>query len=76
VDDDEEIIVYTDPKTLSEVRQKIVDAGLKVADAGLEYVPNNKIAPEDEEKQGKVLKLLEALDDLDDVVNVFTNADV
>jgi DNA-binding regulatory protein, YebC/PmpR family len=76
VDDEEEIIVYTDPKTLSSVRQKIVDAGLKVTDAGLEYVPNNKITMDDEDKQGKVLKLLEALDDLEDVSAVFTNADV
>jgi YebC/PmpR family DNA-binding regulatory protein len=58
IDDEEEIIVYTEPKSLSAVRQAIVDAGLKVTDAGLEYVPNNKLAPEDEEKQGKVIKLL------------------
>jgi len=76
VEDDEEIVVYSDPKSLSEVRQKIIDAGLKVSDAGLEYVPNDKITPEDEEKHGKIIKLLEALDDLDDVVNVFTNSDV
>ena len=76
VDDEDEIIVYTDPKALSDVRKKIIDAGLKVSDAGLEYVPNNKMAPESEEKQGKVLKLLEALDDLEDVSSVYTNADV
>ena len=76
IDDEEEIIVYTGPKTLSSVRQKIVDAGLKVTDAGLEYVPNNKITLDSEEKQGKILKLLEALDDLEDVSSVYTNADV
>jgi YebC/PmpR family DNA-binding regulatory protein len=76
VDDEEEIVVYVEPKALSDVRQKIVDAGLKVSDASLEYVPNTKIAVDDEEKQGKILKLLEALDDLDDVSAVYTNADV
>ncbi|MDR3125492.1 MAG: YebC/PmpR family DNA-binding transcriptional regulator [Candidatus Nomurabacteria bacterium] len=76
VDDEEEIIVYTDPKNLSEVRRKIIEAGLKVSNASLEYVPNNKIAVDDEEKQGKILKLLDALDDLDDVSAVYTNADV
>jgi YebC/PmpR family DNA-binding regulatory protein len=76
VDDEEEIVVYVEPKALSDVRQKIVDAGLKVSDASLEYVTNTKIAVDDEEKQGKILKLLEALDDLDDVSAVYTNADV
>jgi YebC/PmpR family DNA-binding regulatory protein len=75
-EDDSEIVVYTDPKSLSEVRQKIVEAGLKVSDAGLEYVPNSKNTPDDEEKQGKILKLLNALDDLEDVSAVYTNADV
>lgn len=76
IEEDDEIVVYTDPKSLNDVRQAIIDAGLKVASAELEYVPNNKITPENEEKQGKVIKLLEALDDLDDVTNVFTNSDV
>lgn len=76
IEEDGEIVVYTDPKSLNDVRQAIVDSGLKVADAGLEYVPNNKIEIEGEDKINKVIKLLEALDDLDDVVNVFTNSDV
>jgi len=76
VDDEEEIIAYTDPKSLSSVRQKIIDAGLKVTDAGIEYVPNNKITPENDAKLEKILKLLEALDDLEDVTSVYTNADV
>ena len=76
IEDAAEITVYTDPKNLSAVRQQIATADLTVTDAGLEYVPNNQITLDSEEKQGKVLKLLDALDDLDDVVNVFTNADV
>ena len=76
IEDEDEIVVYTDPKSLNDVRQALVDAGLKISSAELEYVPNNKITPESEEKQSKVLKLLEALDDLDDVQNVFTNSDV
>lgn len=75
VEEDGEIIVYTDSKNLNDVRQKIIEAGLKVISAELEYVPNNKIEV-DEDKVDKVIKLLEALDDLDDVSNVFTNSDV
>lgn len=73
VDDEDEIIVYTDTKLLSKVREGIVSAGLVVNDAGLEYVPNATIELDDE-KTEKIIKLLDAIDDLDDVVNVSTNA--
>jgi YebC/PmpR family DNA-binding regulatory protein len=76
IDDEDEIVAYTEPKTLSEVRQKIIDSGLRVAGASLEYVPKVKIDITDPEKQGKILKLLDALDDLEDVSAVYTNADV
>ena len=75
IEEDDGIMIYTDPKNLNEVRQAIIASDLQVSDAGLEYVPNNKIELDDE-KAEKVIKLLEVLDDLDDVVNVFTNSDV
>ncbi|HEY0964991.1 MAG TPA: YebC/PmpR family DNA-binding transcriptional regulator [Candidatus Saccharimonadales bacterium] len=69
-----EIIVYADQKELAKVRQAIVDAGLEVKDAELQYVPNMPIEISDDETSEKVMKVLDALDDLDDVVNVHTNA--
>lgn len=75
-EEDGEIIVYTDAKDLSKVRTAIVEAGLTVADAELQYVPKSQIEISDSEQAAKVLKVLEALDDLDDVVNVHTNADI
>lgn len=74
-EEDGEIIVYTDQKELTKVRQAIVDNGLEVKDAELQYVPNATIAVDDETSE-KVMKILDALDDLDDVVNVHTNADL
>lgn len=71
-----EIVVYTDQKDLAKVRSAIVDAGLTVTSAELQYVPNNMIPVEDVELAQKVLKVLDALDDLDDVTNVHTNADI
>lgn len=71
-----EIVVYTDQKNLAKVRSAIVDAGLTVTSAELQYVPNNMIPVEDVELAQKVLKVLDALDDLDDVTNVHTNADI
>lgn len=76
VEEDGEIIVYTDQKDLAKVRTAIIDAGLTVSDAELQYVAKGQIEISDSEAAAKVLKLLDALDDLDDVVNVHTNADI
>lgn len=76
VEEDGEIIVYTDQKALAKVRTAIMDGGLAVTSAELQYVPNNSIEISDPEIAAKVLKVMDALDDLDDVVNVHTNADI
>lgn len=75
-EEDGEMIVYTDQKELAKVRTAIIDAGLTVREAELQYVPNNMVEVSDPEVARKVLKVLDALDDLDDVVNVHTNADI
>ncbi len=76
VEEDGEIIVYTDQKDLAKVRRAIIDASLSVTDAELQYVAKNTIEVDDAEQAAKVLKVLDALDDLDDVVNVHTNVDI
>ncbi|MGK2896142.1 MAG: YebC/PmpR family DNA-binding transcriptional regulator [Candidatus Saccharimonadales bacterium] len=76
VEEDGEIIVYTDQKDLAKVRQAILDAGLEVKYAELQYVANTPVEISDQETADKVMKLLDALDDLDDVVNVHANADI
>lgn len=75
-EEDGELIVYTDQKDLAKVRGAIVEAGLEVTDAELQYVPKNTIEISDEEQANKIMKVMDALDDLDDVVNVHTNADI
>ena len=76
VDENGEITAYTDMKDLHRVRQAIIDAGLTVTDAGLEYVAKTPVEVADSETAAKVMKLLNAIDDLDDVTNVHTNADI
>ena len=76
VEEGDEIIVYTEQKDLAKVRTAIVEAGLEVTGAELQYVANNSIPITEEEVANKVLKVLDALDDLDDVTNVHTNADI
>jgi len=74
IEDEGELLIYTDQKDLAKVRQGLIDSGYEVASADLQYVGNNEIELPDDETSEKVLKLLDALDDHDDVVNVYTNA--
>lgn len=76
IEEDGEVIVYTEQKDLSAVRNALVAAGLEVRDAELQYVGNTTIEIADEETATKLMKVLDALDELDDVVNVHTNADI
>lgn len=72
VEEDGELIVYTNPKELAAVREAIKTAGLEVTEAELSYEPKTTIEI-DEEASGKVMRLMEALEDLDDVTNTYTN---
>lgn len=76
VEEDGEIIVYTELKDLASVRNKLVEQGLKVKDAELRYIANTPVEIADSETAQKLMKVVDALDDLDDVVNVHTNADI
>lgn len=73
---DGELLVYTEMKDLAKVRTAIVEAGLSVAEAELQYVANNEVPVEDAETARKVIKVYDALEDLDDVTGVYTNADI
>lgn len=76
VEEDGEMIVYTDQKDLAAVRTALAEQGLTIKDAELQYVANTPIEIADSETAQKLLKVMDALDDLDDVVNVHTNADI
>jgi YebC/PmpR family DNA-binding regulatory protein len=71
-----EMTVYTEQKDLMKVRTNLIEAGLTVSDAELQYVPNINVEITDEETANKIIKIMDALEDLDDVVNVSTNANL
>jgi YebC/PmpR family DNA-binding regulatory protein len=75
-EEDSQLVVYTALKDLAKVRTAIVESGLTVTGAELQYVPNATVPVEGEDQSNKIFKLLDALDDLDDVTNVHTNADL
>ena len=70
---DDGIEIYTAASDLMKVRQALLDAGMNVTSAELQYVANN-LVPVPEDQAEKLEKLLDALDDLDDVTAVHTNA--
>lgn len=76
VEEEGEIIVYTDQKDLNEVRKAIIAAGLEIKDAELQYVASTPVEISDKEIAEKIIKIMDALDDLDDVTSVHTSADI
>ena len=73
-DEEECTVIYTASSDLMKVRQVLVDAGLNVTSAELQYVPTSYVPVEGENVE-KLEKLLASIDDLDDVVNTYTNAE-
>lgn len=76
IEEDGEIVVYTDAKELAQVRDALKAADMTVKDAELAYVPNNTIEITDAEVARKAMKLMDLIDELDDVVNVHSNFEV
>jgi YebC/PmpR family DNA-binding regulatory protein len=75
-EEDDESVIYTDPKELAQVRDNLKNAGVAVTEAELTYVPNNSIEVTDKDTAGKVMRLMDALDDIDDVTATHVNFDI
>ncbi len=74
VDEEDGTTIYTNSSDLMKVRAALLEGGMEIDSAELQYVPNNTV-PVDDENAAKVEKLMDAIDDLDDVVAVHTNAE-
>jgi YebC/PmpR family DNA-binding regulatory protein len=75
-DEDGESVIYTDPKELAIVRDKLRNAGFRILEAELSYVPSTTVEITDSSTAGKILRLMDALDDIDDVTNTHVNFDI
>lgn len=76
IEEDGELVIYTDMKQLASVRDKLKEAGLEVLEAELTYAPNNVIKVEDVDTAKKIVKLMDAIEEIDDVVNTHSNFDI
>jgi YebC/PmpR family DNA-binding regulatory protein len=74
--DDGELVIYTDPKQLSAVRDALGGVGLTITEAEIAFVPNNAVEVTDPETARKAENLMDALDNLDDVTNTYSNFDI
>lgn len=73
---EKEVMIYTQPDKLHEVRSQLKDLGLKILDCEITYNPKNTVQVTDKEKVKKVLELMDRLDDLEDVHQVHANFDI
>lgn len=72
--EEEFFIVTTSLESFEQVRKAVIEKGLKVENASLQWVAKNTIAVEGEDAE-KVGKLIDALEECEDVQNVYSNAD-
>ena len=72
----ENVLVYTDPQNLVQVKKQIEEAGLTVRGAELTMMPKTTVEVTNIETARKILTLIELLEDLNDVLNVHTNFEI
>ncbi len=73
--EDEYFVVQSAIESFEPVRKALIDKGLTVENASLQWIAKNFIRVTGEDAE-KVAKLIESLEDCDDVQNVYTNADI
>lgn len=66
--------ISTAIESFETVRKAVVDKGLEIENASLQWVAKNLIEVKGEDAE-KAMKLIESLEDIDDVQNVYSNAD-
>ncbi len=66
--------IQTALESFEPVRKAVVEKGLSIENASLQYIAKNMVAVKGEDAE-KVMKLIESLEDNDDVQNVYSNAD-
>ena len=75
VTEDEVFEIYTTPDTFDSVKENLENAGVSIADSGLDMIPSNYVTlPED--KVATFTKMIDLLEDCDDVQEVYHNVDL
>ena len=73
--EDDFYVVQSPIESFETVRKALLEKGLTVENASLQWIAKNFINVSGEDAD-KVVKLIESLEDCDDVQNVYSNADI
>lgn len=65
--------ITTDVESFEPTRKAIIENGLEVENASLQWIAENEVDIEGENSE-KAMKMIEAMEDLDDIQNVYSNA--
>ncbi|HEX9664440.1 MAG TPA: YebC/PmpR family DNA-binding transcriptional regulator [Patescibacteria group bacterium] len=74
-EDEDSLIIYTDPGDLQKVKELLEKEGLEIEYAELEYVAKDQIKVVDETLKNSLQKIYVELDEDPDVSNYYTNTD-
>ena len=72
-EEDDSVVVYTKVSDLSKVRDKLMESGFKIVDAGLTRKPTITTEVSDPLQLKKIKNFLEIINSLEDVQNVYSN---
>ncbi|MEN3004441.1 YebC/PmpR family DNA-binding transcriptional regulator [Dehalobacterium formicoaceticum] len=68
--------IITEPDSLEEVRNFLVEKGVTIEEEEVTMIPQNTIMVDDLDQVKKLMKMVESLEDHDDVQNVYGNFDI
>lgn len=72
-EEDDAVVLYTDPSQLQNVKKALDGVGIGIAEAGIIYKPLALMEVSDEIQKQKAVELLERIEDHDDVQKIYTN---
>lgn len=75
-EDGGEMTLYTNPKDLARVRDRLKANNIEIIEAELTYIPKNTVEISDPTTAGKIERLMDVLEDLDDVSQTHVNFDI
>jgi len=73
IEEDDSFTVFTSPEDFSEVRAALENAGIPMADADIQMIPQNYVDLTSEDDINNLNRILDLLDEDDDVQEVFHN---
>ena len=76
VKEEDQILIYTDPQGLMQVRSELENGGVKTESAAIVYEALSPVEINDEAIAKDLLYLMDALEDDEDVSTVYTNAEI